>query len=379
MTIQLTLSPRKKAVSLDQTSPLEVLVRAIGPAFPSRSPARKALNLALVIDKSGSMGGQPLDEAKRCAIAIVDRMAPGDYVSVVAYDQAAELVWPAQTVSTTFELRQAIASIHEGGTTALHDGWAAGAEQAAMNVSRAGISRVLLLSDGCANQGLTDPDRIASHCALMAEKGISTSTYGLGSGFNEELMLGMANQGGGNGYYGQTAADLMGPFQEEFDLLQAIYARNLCLSLSAEPGVRISVANDLRETPGGWRLPDLAFGSEAWALVRISVTADLLAGGESLLPLFKATLTYDTDTGSGQSGPVGLALPPVSATAFAAAAEDNSVARRAQEVRFAEFQREAASAARRGDWSQVDAVLEQARSEAQGNEWLSSTMQSLER
>jgi Ca-activated chloride channel family protein len=192
-------------------------------------------------------------------------------------------------------------------------------------------------------------------------------------------MLGMANQGGGNGYYGQTAADLMGPFQEEFDLLQAIYARNLCLSLSAEPGVRISVANDLRETPGGWRLPDLAFCSEAWALVRISVTADLLPGGGSLLPLIKATLTYDTDTGSGQSGPVGLALPPVSATAFAAAAEDNSVARRAQEVRFAEFQREAASAARRGDWSQVDAVLEQARSEAQGNEWLSSTMQSLER
>jgi Ca-activated chloride channel family protein len=378
--IDLQLCPRKSALLLGHDNRLDVLVRVAGPPPPREAPAKKALNLALVIDKSGSMSGQPLHEAKRCAIAIIERLTPGDFVSVVAYDNHPELVWPARAITHAAGLREAVSAIREGGATALHDGWAAGAEQAALNVSKAGISRVLLLSDGGANAGLTDPGQIASHCAQMAEMGVSTSTYGLGASFNETLMLAMARSGGGNGYYGQTAADLMGPFQEEFDLLQAICARNLRLRLSAGPGVKLRVTNDLREKDGGWRLPDLAYGSEAWAMVRLSLGMDRVAvGAQAPIPLLKASLDYDTDGGSCVAGPAMLSLPSLPVSAYVALLDDEAVARRAQEVRVAKFQRDAAEAARQGDWDRVDGVLEKARTEARGNAWLSAAMPSLER
>ena len=379
MPVELQLCPRKGALLLGHDNLLEVLVRAVGPQPPRDAPAKKALNLTLVIDKSGSMSGQPLDEAKRCAAAIIDRLAPGDYISVVAYDDHVELVWPAQPVTSAAGVKDAVSRIREGGMTALHDGWAAGAEQAALNVAKAGVSRVLLLSDGCANKGLTDPAAIASQCAQLAAKGIGTSTYGLGQGFNEELMLAMAKSGRGNGYYGQTAADLMGPFQQEFDLLQALYATNLRLRLSAAPGVRLQVANDLEHSDGAWRLPDLAYGAEAWAMVRLSLAKSVVASGEaSPLRLLEASLSFETQTGADTFGPISLALPALPVAAHVALAEDETVARRAQEVRFAEFQRDAADAARKGDWSRVDKVLQKARTEAEGNEWLSASMQSLE-
>ena len=98
----------------------------------------------------------------------------------------------------------------------------AGAEQASINQRKADVSRVLLLSDGGANRGLTDPAKIAQACGRMAKAGVSTSTYGLGGGFNEELMSAMAEAGRGNAYYGATAADLKDPFEAEFDLLRAL-------------------------------------------------------------------------------------------------------------------------------------------------------------
>ena len=379
MSVELQLCPRKGALLLGHDNLVEVLVRVVGPQPPMDAPTRKALNLTLVIDKSGSMSGQPLDEAKRCAAAIIDRLAPGDYISVVAYDDHVELVWPAQTVTSAGGVRDAVSRIREGGMTALHDGWVAGAEQAALNVAKAGVSRVLLLSDGCANKGLTDPGAIASQCAQLAEKGVGTSTYGLGRDFNEALMLAMARSGRGNAYYGQTAADLMGLFQQEFDLLQALYATNPRLSLSAAPGVKLQVANDLEHSDGAWRLPDLAYGSEAWAMVRLSLPRTLVAQGEaSPVHLLEASLSFETRDGADAIGPISLALPALPVAAHVALAEDESVARRAQEVRFAEFQRDAADAARKGDWSRVDEVLQKARTEAEGNEWLSASMPSLE-
>jgi len=380
MQVELQLCPRKGALLLGHDNLMEVLVRAVGPQPPSDAPVKKALNLTLVIDKSGSMSGQPLDEAKRCATAIIDRLGPSDYISVVAYDDHVELVWPAQPVTSTASVNDAVSRIREGGMTALHDGWAAGAEQAALNVAKAGVSRVLLLSDGGANRGLTDPAAIASQCAQLAAKGIGTSTYGLGQGFNEDLMLAMAKSGRGNGYYGQTAADLMGPFQQEFDLLQALYATNLQLTLSAAPGVKLQVANDLEHSHGAWRLPDLAYGAEAWAMVRLSLAKSAVASGEaSPLRLLEASLSFEAQDRAHAIGPISLALPALPVAAHVALAEDETVARRAQEVRFAELQRDAADAARKEDWSRVDEVLQTARTEAEGNEWLSASMQSLER
>jgi Ca-activated chloride channel family protein len=380
MPIELKISPRKSALLLGHDNMLEVLVRAVGPALPATAQPKKSVNLALVIDKSGSMSGRPLAEAKRCAATIVDQLGPDDFVSVVAYDGDVQVVWPASQVSDPEAVKRAIVGIASGGSTALHGGWAAGAEQAATNVGKAAVSRVLLLSDGCATDGIKDVSTIASHCAQMAATGVGTSTYGLGTNFNEQLMQAMARAGGGNAYYGQSASDLMGPFQEEFDLLQALYARDLRLILTPGPGVDLIVANSLTRLDGDWRLPDVAYGSEAWAMVRIRVPRSVAAAGEhGPIRLLRAELTYTADARPQVTEPLWLDLPAFPIGAHVALAEDDLVVRRSQEVRFAEFQEQASHAARAGDWERVDRVLESARTAAAGNDWLNASMVSLER
>ena len=101
------------------------------------------------------------------------------------------------------------------------------AEEVAKYKTEKSLNRVLLLSDGNANVGLTSTEQIKQQCAQLADLDVTTSTYGLGHEFNEELMIEMANSGLGQGYYGETADDLSDPFKEEFELLLNTIATNL--------------------------------------------------------------------------------------------------------------------------------------------------------
>jgi Ca-activated chloride channel family protein len=105
--------------------------------------------------------------------------------------------------------------IHPGGTTALHDGWLKGAELLAPLSNKDQMCRVILLSDGQANEGIVDQDQIAEQVRALANAGVTTTTVGIGVGFNEELMTAIANAGQGNAWYGQRAEDLA----ESFELL----------------------------------------------------------------------------------------------------------------------------------------------------------------
>ena len=165
---------------------------------------------------------------------------------------------------------------------------------------QAALARVILLSDGNANVGeITDTAGIAALCAQAAERGVTTSTYGLGRDFNEELMVEMAKRGGGNHYYGDTAADLFEPFAEEFDFISALCARHVRLSLAAAPGVNVRLLNDYPvEGDAGIpviRLPDIAFGAEAWALVELEIPAGLAV--ENAGQLLQAAVTASTPEG----------------------------------------------------------------------------------
>lgn len=379
-TLNVSITPRRSALLAGHANVVEALVRIRAPAAPAGQAHRKPLNLALVIDRSGSMSGQPLEEAKRCATFIVDSLDRNDRVSVVSYDSQPTIVIPTQPVGNRTGLREAIRAIQSGGTTALYDGWYQGAGQAALHADPAYISRVLLLSDGQANAGLTNRDEIAARCASMAEAGVTTSTYGLGHDFNEDLMVAMARAGHGNHYYGQTAADLMDPFREEFELLQALCARRLRLALRAPANIAVEVLNDYpRDEQGRWCLPDLAYGGEAWAAVRLTLPEGLSTGptaGETLV--LEAALAF-ADLGGTEHTAAGtaLSLPWLPAEAYAAVASDSRVAERFGEIAAAALQEQARLAAGRGDWDRVDALLAQAQQDAATNPWLSSILDAL--
>jgi Ca-activated chloride channel homolog len=378
--IDLLLVPHRNALLADQDNTLDVLLLARAPAAPPALRERLPLNLAIVIDRSGSMAGRPLAEAKRCAGMIIEGLSERDHASVVVYDQVANVLVAARPVADKQPFRGAIETVESGGYTDLHAGWLTGAEQAARKQDGKTLSRVLLLSDGCANQGITDIPSIAKHCAEMADAGVSTSTYGLGENFNEQLMTEMARAGHGNDYYGQTAQDLMDPFRTEFDLMSALCARGLRLALAPVAGLRVEVVNQYRTNADGRiLLPDLAYGSEAWALLRLTVPRSVDPGGQGDVHLLTASLSYtDLEGQPGHAEPVHLRLPRLPAPAFAAVAVSDLVTRRAMELRTATLQEQGRAAAQVGDWNRVRQLLEELRALADGNPWLRASIERLE-
>ncbi|MCC5975350.1 MAG: VWA domain-containing protein [Rubellimicrobium sp.] len=379
--IDLDLIPLRPGFPVGSATSLTVLVRlsADASALPPEGP-RPGLNIALVLDRSGSMSGRPLSEAKRCAKAIVERLGASDRLAVVAYDNTAETVFPSMPVRDRDLIKSSIDRIAPGGTTALHDGWHLGATQVARHLKAEDVSRVLLLSDGIANHGLRDPDQIASHCADLAASGITTSTYGLGLNFNEDLMSRMAQQGQGQAHYGQTAEDLMEPFQTEFDMLAALVARKVRLSLSGSPGCHIHLLNhEQRDAAGRIILPDLARAGDIWLLLQIDIaeaSPEPANGGK--IRVLSAELAFETiDGDSRNTGPFHLDLDPMTPAAHAAQSENVTVRARLTEIEAARLQERARVAAQGRDWETVDLLISEAEALAGQNEWVRSSMATL--
>ena len=181
-TRKILISPQKPALIHGVAQKLAVLVRVQAPdPDPSQNKVRKPYHLSLVIDRSGSMSGEPLIEAVRCAQHIIDRLDANDVASLVIFDDHVRTLVAAKPVGDRKALHVALAQIHSGGSTNLYGGWKAGMETLLPEAEKAALSRVILLSDGNANVGeTTETSEIATFCAEAAEKGISTSTYGLG-------------------------------------------------------------------------------------------------------------------------------------------------------------------------------------------------------
>lgn len=374
-TIELSIQPQRSALMQGHNTVIRALIRVQAPDAPAKDHKRSPLNLALVLDRSGSMNGQPIEEAKRCASFIVDSLDEQDRASVVIYDNEVDVLFPPVAVSNKAELNAAISRVRSRGMTNLFAGWETGAQQAQTAATSEMLSRVLLLSDGCANQGLTETSEIARYCNEMADKGISTSTYGLSHHFNEELMTEMARAGQGQAYYGESAEDLIDPFREEFDLLSALCARKVMLKLQAAPGVSVDVLNKYAvNESGNYQLPDLAYGGEVWALVKLVVPANIAEG----TALLSAQVSANNLEGEAMEGiTTTLSLPSVPAETWQSIAEDELVVARQKEIRAAQLQEQARNAANQGDWQQVDQLLAQAEAETGDNPWIKEALASL--
>ena len=381
----LLVTPRRSAIAPASATEVDVLVRLQAPdAPPAGTPQRRhALDIACVIDRSGSMDGVPLDEAKRCVMAMIASLKATDRAACVVYDDHVQVLVANRPVGDASAFRHALASVTSGGMTNLHGGWLAGAKELADALHGDDVARVILLSDGNANAGLTDADTIAAQCAQLAAAGVTTSTYGLGHHFNEDLMIAMAEKGGGNHYYGETAADLMEPFRQEFDLLQDLAARQVTLRVVARAGVSVRVMNDYpRAGADTHRLPDIAYGSEAWALVRLRLTPGDLnpaarSGQISLVDL--EVELRDAQSGERRFLRSSLTLPIVDAEVLPALPQNELVASRVRELESAALHMQIREAVRNGDWATAERLLAAAELEAADHPWLMEMLATVRR
>lgn len=384
---QIVLTPIRMGIPATGGA-LDVLVRVQAPAKPeaiagesgsASSTSRSPLRLSLVVDRSGSMDGQPLTEALRCVDHIAARLRPADQLAVVLYDHEVQVALPLSAAGDAEKVRSALAGIESGGRTDLHAGWEAGARELLLGIAGT-ISRVILLSDGQANQGQVDTAFIAGRCAYWAGRGVSTTTVGLGRGFNEDLMLAMAAAGGGQQYYGQTAEDLYDGFDEELALLEAMFLRKLRVKLIPGAGVVAEVLGQVLPLDDGrYALSDLAWAAESWLLVRLHVGAHANAGGaqqdlagmDGKRALLSVTLEADDPLGASllKHSDV-LELDSLDASAWNDLPRDATVVRRLQEVDFAMSGAQVRGMLMSGDVTGARAKLAQMEVAAAGHPWL---------
>ena len=171
---------------------MAVLVRVQASDWPEGLAQQSTpKRLALVVDRSGSMNGDPLTHALACVVHIAGRLTPADQMALVVYDDQVDTLLPLCAMGAPQAVIDAVAHVKSGGSTNLFGGWLAGAKQ--LDDGMAGsISRVILLSDGRVNAGACDEETIAKQCGLWLAKGVSTTTVGLGRNFNENLMSAMS-------------------------------------------------------------------------------------------------------------------------------------------------------------------------------------------
>ncbi|MEW6512003.1 MAG: VWA domain-containing protein [Bacteroidota bacterium] len=205
-----------------------------------RMHERKPVNLCVVLDRSGSMGDdRKIGNAKAALDALIDQLNEGDIFSLVIYDDVVDVLRPACRVEDRHRLHHLVEGIQPRGWTNLGGGMMEGFAQVQRYAGRKYVNRVVLLSDGLANRGITDPYELGRIARRYRDCSISLTTMGVGLDYNENLMTRLADQGGGNYYFIESSRNLASILRKEFDMIGTIVAQNAVIDLRLGRGVRL--------------------------------------------------------------------------------------------------------------------------------------------
>ena len=333
-------------------------------------------NLALVIDRSGSMNGGKLEAAKQSIRELVARLGRGDAVGVIAYDDEVDITLGlSQAEVARTVLPPLLEQMETGGSTNLHGGWLAGAGMLAPSAGADSACHVVLLSDGQANQGVTSSRQICEQVANLCNAGITTTTIGFGRDFNEQLMTDMAKAGNGRALYGERIEDLADAFDEEISLLGNLVWRDVVLHIEGE--LRPRVLNGYTRHREGFRLPALARGGSGWAMLEIPMATAIRAAerGEDL----RLQVTGVDGTGQRQTFELAWAWPEVvSREVWHSLPVDERLRRRLQELELARLQRDIRRAVMQGEWDRAHEMFDALRARAETDPWLAESLPFLE-
>jgi Ca-activated chloride channel family protein len=255
--MSLSVTPDRPLIRTGARSRRYVRVELGAPEAP---PNRNHLpvNVALVLDRSGSMAGGKIGMARAAVLRAIRILRPQDRFSVVAYDNEIDVVMPSSpaTPEARAEAERRVRDLQPGGATDLCGGWLRGCEQVGLHLAADGVDRCLLLTDGLVNHGIVDPVEIVAHAAALRERGVATSTFGVGADFDETLLRRMSQAGGGGFYFIEDPAQIPDFLAGEVgDALEVVAPR---AALMVEAGEKVVVGSlnafPCRRDGSSWRV-----------------------------------------------------------------------------------------------------------------------------
>ena len=233
-------------VALESADSVTVMLEIQAPATPETTAPRPEHTAVVVLDRSGSMSGPRLAHAQRALLDLVDRLDDRDRFGLVTFDSESQVVVPAGQVGDLGRdrIRRGISSVRSGGTTDLSSGYFRGLQEARRVCTRAGAT-VVLLSDGHANVGITDPEALAGAARSAAAQSVTTSTVGIGTGYDESILAAMAGGGSGNHTFAEHADAAAAAVAGELDglLSKTVQAASLLIEPTSEVA-RIALLNE---------------------------------------------------------------------------------------------------------------------------------------
>ena len=363
--LSVTVIPQHSLLA-DAEANLDVLIRLVG---EGEAGPRPNLDLAIVLDRSGSMEGDKLVAVKQAAIELVEQLEARDDVSLVSY--ASDVTRHgnrrgANQIGQSFFRRELLA-IHSGGSTALGPALFEGLTML-LEAEREDttLTHLLLLSDGRANEGETDPQVLGRRARQAFERGISTSTLGVGLDYNEDLMTKIADAGGGRYHFIESPTEVSRVLDDELAGLAATVVRGIELHIDPQGGVRVvsvfGYANELDGARVTAPVGSLAAGQSRAILTRVHVPASPVG----TLNLSKLRLRFvDAGTGEKKEMLIPLQVPVVATKQEVARSENLEVTVRAAEIEANEKLRAAALAVERREFEQARGTLRSAIQELQ--------------
>lgn len=353
------------AVKAETSNQLGMLVEINAPTLATSQIQRRSHGVVFVVDRSGSMGGGRLDLVKNTIGELIGRLSPEDHVAIVSFDTEIEIHQPMALVRSINPqgLRRNLSALDARGGTNIELGFKAGLEETKKLPS--GVEATLiLLSDGQANEGAYSPEKLGHLAAQATEHLVKTSTLGIGTGYNEQIMSHMASSGQGNHFAAVELADAVAGLQDEIDgLLQRALEYISCEVTVDVPGVKITPLGFVR-------------GNEV-VHNGIKVQLGELASGESRgyafmidLPKSKAGTTikvssvvraFKIDDALALEESQTVEIEVQDASGFVLPQKDEDVVAEVMAYRLAEIKRRAIDAAMGGDFVHAKKIIIQAQ------------------
>ncbi len=237
--VNFRIIPERTIIRNDTVSEIDIVIEIIATSeYQVEESSKTNLNLALVIDRSGSMSGEKLETAKNSCIEIFKRLKNEDFLTIIVYDDEAEVI--INPLTKREDVIEKITKIETGGMTNLSLGWYLGLLELQTYLESNKINKLILLSDGLANAGETKKSTIGNQASKSREEfGIITSTIGIGDDFDEELLEIISNESGGRFWYIQNS-NINEIIEEEFVGTLNIILDNPKVELNLGKGIKIS-------------------------------------------------------------------------------------------------------------------------------------------